>query len=79
MPDSLVSSIVQRTEGASAAFIKELMRRSLQFSLDRGDGDALCPQDVESALEELTVSGGALNRCVLGFGRGESDSPNMLK
>ena len=37
--DDVVRAIVRRTEKVSAAFIKELMRRSVQFHLERnGDG-----------------------------------------
>jgi AAA+ superfamily predicted ATPase len=70
--DQLISLIVQRTDGSSAAFIKELMRRALQYSLDRNDGNAIEAEDVQSALEELVIGGGELNRCVLGFHPGNA-------
>lgn len=64
--DAVVQTIVQRTEKVSAAFIKELMRRSLQFRLERnGAGDIELP-DVEHALEEMLFSGGSLNLKLLG-------------
>jgi len=37
MCDTVVQAIVRRTEKVSAAFIKELMRRSVQFHLERQD------------------------------------------
>jgi len=62
----VVQAIVQRTEKVSAAFIKELMRRSVQFHLERnGDGRIELP-DVEQALEEMLFSGGSLNLKLLG-------------
>jgi cell division protease FtsH len=64
--DEVVQAIVQRTEKVSAAFIKELMRRSVQFRLERnGAGDIELP-DVEQALEEMLFSGGSLNLKLLG-------------
>jgi ATP-dependent 26S proteasome regulatory subunit len=64
--ESLVEAIVRRTQGVSAAFLKELMRRSMQFQIERnGDGD-LAIEDVDQALDELVVSGGSLNLTLLG-------------
>jgi DNA replication protein DnaC len=64
--DQVVQAIVGRTEKVSAAFIKELMRRSVQFRLERnGAGDIELP-DVEQALEEMLFSGGSLNLKLLG-------------
>jgi hypothetical protein len=55
--------IVRRTEGASPAFIKELMRRSAQ-ALE--DGATLEKQHVEAAFEEILFAGGSLNAKLLG-------------
>jgi ATP-dependent 26S proteasome regulatory subunit len=64
--DGVVQTIVQRTEKVSAAFIKELMRRSMQFRLERnGLGEIELP-DVELALEEMLFGGGSLNLKLLG-------------
>lgn len=64
--DDLVVGIVQKTKSASAAFIKELMRRSAQYLLQRGDGDELKLKDVQDALEEMLFAGGTLNVKLLG-------------
>ena len=48
----VVDRIVQKTHGASAALIKELMRRSAQFLLESGDA-RLRPEHVDAALEEM--------------------------
>ncbi len=72
--DGTIHSIVQRTDAVSASFIKELMRRCIQFALDRDDdADRIVMTDVDAALEELLVTGGSLNKKLLGaIGRGES-------
>ena len=62
----VIQTIVRRTDKVSAAFIKELMRRSVQFSLERdGDGGIQSP-DVENAMDEMLFSGGSLNLKLLG-------------
>jgi len=66
LPESLVDTIVGRTERVSAAFIKELMRRSVQFHLERNGTDTITLADVEAALEEMLFSGGTLNLKLLG-------------
>lgn len=68
VPDDVLKATVQRTEGVSASFIKELMRRSAQFHLERdADGSGcLAGEDVVAALDELLFSGGRLNRALLG-------------
>jgi cell division protease FtsH len=62
----IVETIVRRTDRVSAAFIKELMRRSLQFQLERNGDDELQAADVDGALTEMLFSGGSLNLKLLG-------------
>jgi len=64
--DRLIEEIVQRTERVSAAFIKELMRRSVQFHLERNGTGAIELADVANALDEMLFSGGSLNMKLLG-------------
>ena len=66
VPDDVVDDTVKKTERASPAFIKELMRRAMQFHLERADSSTIEIQDVDSAIEELLFSGGTLNRKLLG-------------
>jgi ATP-dependent 26S proteasome regulatory subunit len=66
VPDDTLEHIVERTARVSAAFIKELMRRSTQFALERHSHPAIAPADVEAALEELLFAGGRLNAALLG-------------
>jgi ATP-dependent 26S proteasome regulatory subunit len=62
--DEVVMEMIRRTEGVSPAFIKELMRRSVQFHVERdGNGD-IHMEDVTSALDEMLACG--LNLKLLG-------------
>lgn len=61
----IVELIVRRTAGASAALIKELMRRGAQFLLESGRAD-LEPRHIDAALEEMLFDGGSLNAKLLG-------------
>ncbi|HBY58493.1 MAG TPA: cell division protein FtsH [Solibacterales bacterium] len=66
VPDEVVDLVVRRTAGGSAAFIKELMRRSAQFEIEASGGAVLSPASVEAAMEEMVFSGGAVNLKLLG-------------
>ena len=61
------SEWVKRTEGASATFIRELLRRAaLESSLEGGPID-LRSRHLEAAITELVEVGGRLTRHILGF------------
>jgi hypothetical protein len=62
----VVRTIVDRTEKVSAAFIKELIRRSIQFQIERENARELMVTDIENALNEMLFSGGSLNVKLLG-------------
>lgn len=64
--DDLIELIVRRTEGGSAAFIKELMRRAAQFRLQDSKDGGLHAEHFNAALEEMLFSGGSLNAKLLG-------------
>lgn len=57
---------VRRTEGVSAAFIRELMRRAALMAADEGDTIVVRDHHVDEALHDLIVTGGALTRSLLG-------------
>jgi hypothetical protein len=65
--EETIAHVARRTDRASASFIKELMRRALQFALERGAAGEFAAQDVDAALHEMVVSGGTLNRRLLGL------------
>lgn len=72
----VVDATVSATGGVSASFIKELMRRGIQFHLEcRPDAPQpeILQNDVDQALEELLWSSGALNRRLLGAGEVQHD------
>lgn len=75
LSDALVMESVDRTDGVSAAFIKELMRRTAQSSLTR-DGAVATSQDVTEALNDMLFSGGRLNIRLLGGAGGEPAQAN---
>ena len=63
------AAIIRRTDGVSGAFIKELMRRTVQFQLERDANSAITIQDTDGALDEMLFSGGSLNQKLLGAGK----------
>ena len=79
VPRELVQVIGQRTKGVSAAFIKELMRRGLQFHLARSGSPGIDLEDIEDALQELLVTGGRLSQRVLGVGNDGAPVPHHTR
>jgi ATP-dependent 26S proteasome regulatory subunit len=71
VPDEVVDALVRKTKKASAAFIKELMRRSAQYQLQTGKDGPLALAHAEAALDEMLFSGGSLNLKLLGGAVGE--------
>ena len=65
-PMTWSKSLVKKTKGASAAFIKELMRRAAQFNLQDGNRGRLTANEFNLALEEMLFTGGSLNAKLLG-------------
>ena len=60
-------TFVQRTEGASAAFIREMMRKAALFAADESS-DRVEDKHLDEAVHELVVEGGSLTQKLLGFG-----------
>lgn len=65
-------ALISRTEGASPAFIQELIRKAALIAAEQSgqDDKILCLADAhfEEALRELLFGGGELTRNLLGFG-----------
>lgn len=74
LDENLVDEVVRRTDGVSAAFIKEFMRRATQFSVERNQDTQLTHQDLDLALDEMLFKGGSLNRKLLGAGQNAGES-----
>ena len=66
LSSGLIDTIAERTEGASPAFIKELLRRIAQHHLASGNPTEVTAATVDSALHEMLFSGGVLNKRLLG-------------
>jgi hypothetical protein len=66
LQDDVIELVVRSTDRASAAFIKELMRRAAQFYLQHGGDGHLHADHLNAALEEMLFSGGSLNAKLLG-------------
>ena len=57
---------VARTEGASAAFMRELLRRAALFAAEEDGDEVVAERHLSAALDELLVAGGELTRNLLG-------------
>ncbi|GIQ77612.1 ATP-dependent Clp protease adaptor ClpS [Bradyrhizobium sp. RD5-C2] len=68
----VIDEAVRRTEGVSAAFIKELMRRLAQASIIRDGGGEVTTSDLDGAVGEMLFDGGRLNAKLLGGAQGMS-------
>jgi hypothetical protein len=64
---------IEQTDGASPAFIAELLRKAALFAAERDEPVPMKVRnaDVEQAIKELVVFGGELTRKLLGFRREE--------
>ncbi len=69
IPMESFDDIVHRTEGVTASFIKELMRRLAQYSIERNNVGVIITSDIDQALGEMIIDNNALNRSVLGAGK----------
>jgi ATPase family associated with various cellular activities (AAA) len=66
LAEEVVPRTVRKTRQASAAFIKELLRRAAQYYISEHQQGELQQKHVDAALEEMLFSGGALNLKLLG-------------
>ena len=66
LAEPLMQHLAKRTEGASPAFIKELLRRIAQHHLDAESPEEVSRATADSALHEMLFSGGVLNKRLLG-------------
>jgi ATP-dependent Clp protease adapter protein ClpS len=69
LDEVLVDEAVRRTRGVSAAFIKELMRRTAQAGIGRDAGAAIISADLGEALDDMLFASGKLNIKLLGGAR----------
>jgi len=70
------ATIIERTDGVTASFIKELLRRALLESLhDPDDGGVVTAAHATRALDDLLDSGQRLTRSLLGVGNDPATLP----
>jgi hypothetical protein len=69
---SRLDSVLERTEGATASFLKELLRRAAVLAAESdGAGPlAVSADDLDAALEELLDTRNAMTRVLLGGRKG---------
>ena len=68
--------LLARTEGVSAAFIKELMRRAALLAAESqpdSDGLLVTDQELGQALDEMLEAGGVLGRSLVGASPGATN------
>jgi hypothetical protein len=58
---------VTRTQGASGAFIRELLRRAALFAADGAAEIVVSDAHLDEALHDLVIAGGELTKSLLGF------------
>ena len=71
-------SLIERTEGATAAFLKELLRKAALLSCEGEAGEGpirVTDAHLEAALDQLLDDRNQLTRVLLGGGRPEDPSP----
>lgn len=68
------AAVIARTEGVTASFIRELLRKAALAALD-DDRDRVTDADVGGALDELLSDTAALTRVMLGAGGGTAPTP----
>ena len=71
-----LAGLVDRTEGASPAYIKELLRKAALRALEDGAGNELRQEHIDEALEEL-AQGGRLAERMLGFRPDQPGQPGF--
>jgi ATP-dependent 26S proteasome regulatory subunit len=73
---SRLDHVVSRTEGVTASFLKELLRRAAVVAADRpNDSEGplhVSADDLDGALVDLLDSRNRMTRTVLGFGEGDA-------
>ncbi len=67
-----VSAAASRTDGASAAYMKEFVRQIAQTSLERGGDGQITLADVQTVLADTVENSNHLGRRTIGFSRADS-------
>ena len=71
-----IETVIERTDGVTASFLKELLRRAVLESLfDRTPLDTVTAEHVSRALDDLLDSGQQVTRSLLGVGNDPESGP----
>jgi ATPase family associated with various cellular activities (AAA) len=71
LDSSRLDTVLDRTDGVTASFLKELLRRAAVVAVDRDPGSEalhVSADDLDAALEDLLDTRNQMTRRVLGFG-----------
>lgn len=68
--EGAVADFVARSEGASAAFVKEMVRRVAQVALTAGHGNRVAREDIAAVLGEALETRNRIGRRIVGFADG---------
>jgi ATP-dependent 26S proteasome regulatory subunit len=61
-----LEAFIKRTNGASAAFISELLRKAALFAAPDGDPIIVTDRHLDEAMHEMVIAGGAITKNLLG-------------
>ena len=78
--DAGLTPVIEATEGVTASYVKELLRRAVLAALrTSGEARSLTGADLASAVGELSAECQALTRSLLGHARdrGPDDGPDL--
>jgi hypothetical protein len=76
LAEAELDAIIVRTEGVTASFLKELLRRSILAALEQHDDDpVVTAEHTSAALDDLLHSGQQLTRSLLGVGNDPGSLP----
>jgi len=75
--DAAADIAVQRTEGMTASFVRELVRRSVLDALDKTDAAAVTDANVVAALDEMLESVGGVRAVLFGGAQMGHPMPSM--
>lgn len=79
LDESRIGAVLERTDGVTASFLKELLRRAAVLAAEAGTGGdgalSVSADQLEAALDELLDTRNAMTRVLLGGQRDEPPTP----
>ncbi|MBB2894220.1 AAA family ATPase [Flexivirga oryzae] len=73
LPEDDRARVVDRTDGVTASFLKELIRRAVLAAAEEGRADRVSAHDIHTALDDLLDQSQSVTRSLLGLGDHEAD------